>query len=65
MWVPEGEVCPGDSIGAPLEEQEEQMHSSNEWKPRRRWTWPERWQVTLAGAGLLVTVVATVGQFVR
>ncbi|MFB7999022.1 hypothetical protein ACFC4G_40165 [Streptomyces sp. NPDC056002] len=35
----------------------------NEWKPRRRWTGPERWQVGLAFAGLLVAVVATVGQF--
>lgn len=34
-------------------------------KPRRSWTWPERWQVALAAAGLLVAVIATVGQFVH
>lgn len=39
------------------------MHDSNELKPRRRWTGPERWQVGIAVAGLLVAVVALVGQF--
>lgn len=34
-------------------------------KPDGRWTPPERWQVVIASLGLLVAVVATVGQFVK
>lgn len=29
-----------------------------------RWTGAERWQVFLAAAGLIVAIIATVGQFV-
>ncbi|WCL87861.1 MULTISPECIES: hypothetical protein [Streptomyces] len=41
------------------------MVEPSEWKPRRHWTSPERWQVGLAFAGLLVAVIAAVGQFVQ
>ncbi|GGX58160.1 hypothetical protein [Streptomyces chartreusis] len=41
------------------------MEEPNVQKPRRLWTGPERWQVGLALAGLLVAVVAAVGQFVQ
>lgn len=34
-------------------------------KPRKSWTGPERWQVWLAGAGLLVAVATSVTQFAR
>lgn len=34
-------------------------------KPRKQWTWPERWQVVLAAAGLLVAVIGTVGQYLQ
>ncbi|MBB4787165.1 hypothetical protein [Streptomyces rapamycinicus] len=32
---------------------------------RRGWTDAERWQVYLAAAGLIVAIIAAVGQFVR
>lgn len=41
------------------------MEEPNERKPHRRWTGPERWQVGLALAGLLVAVIATVGQYAQ
>lgn len=34
-------------------------------KPGRRWTSPERWQVGLALLGVLVAIIATVGQFLQ
>ncbi|WP_275539803.1 hypothetical protein [Streptomyces hyaluromycini] len=35
-------------------------------KPRRRgWTDAERWQVYLAAAGLIVAIIAAVGQLVQ
>ncbi|MDQ0843622.1 hypothetical protein QFZ68_003302 [Streptomyces sp. V1I6] len=34
-------------------------------KPGRKWTSAERWQFTLGAVGVLVTLIATVGQFVR
>jgi hypothetical protein len=34
-------------------------------KPRKQWTWPERWQVALAAAGLLVAAIGTVGQYMQ
>ncbi|MFF3398259.1 hypothetical protein ACFYW6_07070 [Streptomyces sp. NPDC002659] len=34
-------------------------------KPRRPWTGAERWQVWLAGAGLIVTLATGVAQFAR
>ncbi|MFJ2218203.1 hypothetical protein ACIQVO_38395 [Streptomyces sp. NPDC101062] len=38
----------------------------DDFKPRRRgWTDAERWQVYLAAAGLIVAIIAAVGQFVR
>jgi len=33
--------------------------------PRKPWTGAERWQVWLAGAGLIVTIVTSVAQFAR
>lgn len=59
-------ACFDSSVKTTLEEQEGHVvESPTERKPRRSWTWPERWQVSLAAAGLLVAVVATVGQFVH
>ncbi len=34
-------------------------------KPRRPWTGAERWQVWLAGAGLIMTIVTSMAQLVR
>ncbi|MFJ4036235.1 hypothetical protein [Streptomyces griseoluteus] len=34
-------------------------------KLRKQWSWPERWQVALAAAGLLVAIISTVGQYVQ
>lgn len=34
-------------------------------KPDGKWTGAERWQVGIGLLGLLVAVIATVGQFVR
>ncbi|MFF0747304.1 hypothetical protein ACFYVL_43680 [Streptomyces sp. NPDC004111] len=34
-------------------------------KPGNRWTRPERWQVGLAVLGVLVAIIACVGQFVQ
>jgi len=34
-------------------------------KPRRRWTGSEKWSVGLAAVGVLVAIIATVGQFVH
>jgi len=34
-------------------------------KSGKRWTGPEKWQVWLAAAGLLVAIATGVGQFVR
>ncbi|MFF3377793.1 hypothetical protein ACFYXF_33160 [Streptomyces sp. NPDC002680] len=34
-------------------------------KPRRRWTGPEKWSVTLAAVGVLVAIIAAVGQFAQ
>lgn len=34
-------------------------------KPRRRWTGPEKWSVGLTAVGVLVAIIATVGQFVQ
>ena len=41
------------------------MVRSDMGKPRRWWTGPERWSVGLAAAGVLVAIIATVGQFVH
>ncbi|ADI04353.1 hypothetical protein SBI_01232 [Streptomyces bingchenggensis BCW-1] len=38
---------------------------SNEPKPRRRWTAPEKWQVWLGLLGLLTAVTGCVEGFVR
>ncbi len=32
-------------------------------KPRRKWSGPEKWQVWIGLGGLLVAVIATVGQY--
>ncbi|WP_267889953.1 MULTISPECIES: hypothetical protein [unclassified Streptomyces] len=34
-------------------------------KPRRRWTGPEKWSVMLAAVGVLVAIIAAVGQFAQ
>jgi hypothetical protein len=34
-------------------------------KPGRKWTSAERWQFALGAVGVLVTLIATVGQFVQ
>lgn len=41
------------------------MVEPNKPELHRRWTDPERWQVGLAIVGLLVAVIAAVGQFVQ
>jgi hypothetical protein len=41
------------------------MEELSEQKQRKRWSWPERWQVALAAAGLFVAVIGTVGQYVQ
>ncbi|MFD8812233.1 hypothetical protein ACFV23_12325 [Streptomyces sp. NPDC059627] len=42
------------------------MGDLDEAKPRRRgWTNSERWQVYLAAAGLIVAIIAAVGQFMQ
>ncbi len=41
------------------------MPETNRRKPSKQWTGPERWQVWLAGAALLVGVIGVVGQFAR
>ncbi|MGW1979208.1 hypothetical protein [Streptomyces sp. NPDC001889] len=32
---------------------------------KRRWTGPERWQVTIGALGLLLTAITAMGQFAR
>jgi hypothetical protein len=39
--------------------------SAEKAKPRKPWTGPERWQVWLAGVGLIMTIVTSVVQSVR
>ncbi|WP_256098402.1 hypothetical protein [Streptomyces agglomeratus] len=34
-------------------------------KPGRKWTDPERWQVSIGLLGLFVAIIACVGQFVQ
>lgn len=34
-------------------------------KSHRRWTGPEKWSVGLGALGVLVAIIATVGQFVH
>ncbi len=41
------------------------MVRSDEQESQRHWSAPERWQVGLAAAALLVAIIAVVGQFVR
>lgn len=42
------------------------MSGQSDVKPRKaKWTNAERWQVYLAAAGLIVAIIATVGQFAR
>ncbi len=42
------------------------MGDLNDAKPRRLgWTDAERWQIFLAAAGLVVAIIAAVGQFVQ
>ncbi|MBP2061300.1 hypothetical protein [Streptomyces iranensis] len=42
------------------------MGDADDVKPRRRgWTDAERWQVYLAAAGLIVAIIAVVGQFAQ
>lgn len=43
--------------------EEEIVVRSNMGKPHRRWTGPEKWSVGLAAVGVLVAIIATVGQF--
>ncbi|MDN0195113.1 hypothetical protein [Streptomyces sp. S.PNR 29] len=42
------------------------MSDHSDAQPRkRRWTDAERWQVCLSAAGLIVAIVAAVGQFMQ
>ncbi|MFI2718658.1 hypothetical protein ACH5AI_20245 [Streptomyces collinus] len=41
------------------------MEGMTEKRARKQWTWPERWQVVLAAASLLVAAIGTVGQYVQ
>ena len=39
------------------------MVRSDASKPPRRWSGPEKWSVALAAVGVLVAIIAAVGQF--
>ncbi|MFG2144119.1 hypothetical protein ACGFRG_07955 [Streptomyces sp. NPDC048696] len=58
--------CGGPDIRqGDLEEKEETVVNPEMGKPGRKWTQPEKWQLGIGLLGLLLAIIATVGQFVR